>query len=173
MLSSLRRGLLFLVTVLALAPSLPGQVPARWASCKMDSLTTWNCAQYYTGTVTLTSDLKGPDLHQTFRVVATVTGGRVSCQVKGTEVGDFEGPGMLALEPANTENSGEYSFSVWCPESADKRARRRDTPLIMIRDQRATNYAMLEGKDSYDHPDSDEVNGLSGTETITWALRRP
>lgn len=61
--SSLRRSLLLPVVMVALAPPLLGQVSARWSSCKSDSLATFNCAQYYTGKVTLTSDLKGPDIH--------------------------------------------------------------------------------------------------------------
>jgi hypothetical protein len=138
----------------------------------MDSLATFNCAQYYTGTITMTSELKGSDVNQSLLVVATVSAGKVSCKVKGTEVGDFEGAGMLALEHANTENAGEYAISVWCPESAGARPRRGDAPIIAIKDQKSTDYAKLEGKDSYDHPDADAANGLSGTETITWGLRR-
>jgi hypothetical protein len=138
----------------------------------MDSLATWNCAQYYSGTITLTSDLKGSDVHEALRVVATVTGGRVSCQVKGTELGEFEGSGMLVVEHGSTENSGKYGISVWCPEAAGKRPRRGDAPLISVTNQQAAEYATLDGKDSYDHPSADPANGLSGTETITWALRR-
>jgi hypothetical protein len=39
--------------------------------------------------------------------------------------------------------------------------------------QRAANYATLEGKDVHEHPSTDAVNGVTGTETITWMLRRP
>jgi hypothetical protein len=114
-------------------------------SCKTDSLANFNCSQYYSGTVTLTSELKGADLHQSLRVVATVTGGRVSCQVTGTEVGDFQGPGMVAVE-------------------------HHSKPVISVTHQRASDYATLDGKDSY--VSSDEANGTTGTDTITWALRR-
>jgi hypothetical protein len=31
---------------------------------------------------------------------------------------------------------------------------------------------VLQGTDPHEHPDADEVNGLSGTETIVWELRR-
>ncbi len=127
-----RRGLLVLVAMLILAPSLLGQVSGRWSSCKTDSLSTFNCAQYYTGTVTLTSELKGSNLNQSLRIVATVADGRVSCQVKGTEVGDFEGAGMLAVEHENTDNAGEYGISVWCPESSGKRPKRGDAPLVSV-----------------------------------------
>jgi hypothetical protein len=39
-------------------------------------------------------------------------------------------------------------------------------------DQQAADYTILDGKDSYEHPLTDEANGLAGTETITWQLRR-
>lgn len=169
---SLRRGLLVSFLVVALAPALPGQVSARWSACKSDSLSNFNCASYYTGTVTLSSDLKGANINQSLRIVATVTAGKVTCQTRGTETGDIDGPGMLFVEHENTENAGEYRISVWCPESAGKRPTRNDAPLIEIMDQQSRDYGTLEGKDSYDNPNSDEANGLSGTETVTWALRR-
>ena len=80
-----------LVCLVALGPaSLAAQGSAAW-SCRTDSLATFNCAQYYSGTVTLTSQLKMGDATETFSIVATVTAGRVVCRVKGSEVGEFEG----------------------------------------------------------------------------------
>ncbi|HET9707843.1 MAG TPA: hypothetical protein VFP39_06035, partial [Gemmatimonadales bacterium] len=67
---------------------------------------------------------------------------------------------------------GGYSISVWCPEEAGDRSRARTEPQIKIEGQRAASYTTLEGKDSHEHPDADAANGISGTETITWALRR-
>lgn len=168
------QGHFLLVAALVLAPSarLPAQVPARWSACRMDSLATWNCASYYSGTVTLQSELRGTGIHQSFRVEAIVTDGRVRCRISGTESGDFEGPGMLVVEPSDTDNDGEYGLRVWCPESADEPVRRRDSPLIMVQDQRASDFGLLRGTDAHEHPDADAVNGLSGTETITWELRR-
>lgn len=163
--------LLFFPATLSALP-LAAQASGAWSACNMDSLSTWNCARYYSGTVTLTSELKGPNLHQTYRVVATITAGRVVCQVKGSEVGEYEGPGMLAVEHASTMNSGTYRIDVWCPEEAGKRPTRRDSPLIQVMKQPAADYAVLTGKDPHEHPDTDATNGLSGTETIEWALRR-
>ena len=171
--SWLRRSVISLTLVVALAPSLQAQGAAQWSGCKMDSLATYNCGQYYNGTVSLTNDLKGGDVNQSFRAVATVTGGKVSCQIKGTEEGEFSGPGMLAVEHENNMNAGGYSISVWCPSEAGQKPKRDDSPLITVSDKKATNYGVLEGKDSYDNPNADPANGLSGTETITWALRRP
>lgn len=170
---SLRFGQTLLGAVLVMLSSeMQAQAPGRWA-CRADSLAGYNCAQYYDGTVTQTSELKG-SVQQSARIVATVTGGRVICKVSGTEVEAFEGPGMLAVvhEAANVVG-GEYSINVWCPEAPGEATERGSEPQIVIMKQRAANYATLEGKDVHEHPSADAVNGLSGTETITWALRRP
>jgi len=163
-----------LVILLALAPiTHPLHAQAgRW-DCRADSLSGFNCAGYYSGTVTLTSELRGSDLRQALRVAATVTGGRVSCQVSGSEVGEFEGGGMLVVaHEAALAVGGGYSVSVWCPASEGEQPRRGDYPMIEIMRQRAADYAVLEGRDEHEHPDADPTNGLSGTETITWSLRR-
>ena len=34
------------------------------------------------------------------------------------------------------------------------------------------DYTTLEGKETNDHPDADPANGVTGSETITWRLRR-
>jgi hypothetical protein len=166
-----RRMLVSLLPTLV-CPTLAAQIPARWSACRMDSLATWNCASYYTGTVSLTSELRGTGIHQTLRIVATVTGGRVQCRVSGTEAGDYQGPGMLTVEPEGAMDAGEYAINVWCPDAADQPVRRRDAPGIVILHQRAADYGVLQGTDAHEHPDTDEANGLAGTETITWELRR-
>jgi hypothetical protein len=170
-------GLRRLVLPALLLPLLPArllsQIPARWSACRTDSLSSFNCASYYTGTMSLTSELKGSGVNQSRSVVATVQAGRVTCRVKGTETGEFEGPGMLAVELAGGVESGEYKISVWCPEGAGQRPKRGDAPAMETYDQRAGNYTTLDGKDAHEHPEADSANGLSGTETITWNLKRP
>jgi hypothetical protein len=155
----------------ALGPALQAQAAGQWA-CRADSLAGWNCAHYYNGTVTLTSELTG-SVHQTHKVVATVSGGRVICRVSGSDVTEFEAPGMVAVvHEATLVVGGGYSISIWCPEEAGGRPNRRNEPQIKIEGQRAATYATLEGKDSYEHPDADAANGISGTVTVTWTLRR-
>ena len=159
--------------ILLLAPaSVQAQAQGAWSGCKADSLSIWNCAQYYSGTVTITSELKGTDLHETFSAIATITAGRATCKVKGSEVGEFEGPGMVVVEHGSTMNAGDFKINVWCPEAEGERPTRRDSPLIQVMNQRAADYGTLNGKDSWDHPSADDANGITGTETITWQLRR-
>ena len=47
-----------------------------------------------------------------------------------------------------------------------------NSPLIQVMNQRAADYGTLNGKDSWEHPSADAANGVTGTETITWQLRR-
>ena len=170
---SLRRILPAVLVAALLASPLAAQAPGRWG-CRVDSLSGFNCAQYYDGTVTLTSELKGTNVQQTFRAVATVSGGRVRCHVTGSEVGDFEGAGMIAVTHASSQTAGGgYEISIWCPEEAGQAPRRGSSPLITIQHQQAADYSTLQGRDAHQHPDTDAANGLSGTETITWTLRRP
>jgi hypothetical protein len=170
---TLIRRLFILMVAAPLCPgSISAQAPGPWSNCRTDSLSTYNCASYYNGTVTLSGELKGAGVNQSRSIVATIVRGRVTCVVKGPEAPQFEGPGMLAVEHGNTEGAGEYAISVWCPEQAGERPDRSDSPSITISDQRAADYAMLSGKDAHESPDADAANGLTGTETITWALRR-
>jgi hypothetical protein len=167
------RRLALLLLPLVLIPSvLPAQGSAAWSGCKTDSLSNYNCAQYYSGTVSLTSELKSANGTETWSVVATVAGGRVTCKVKGTDTPEFEAPGMLAVEHGSNMNSGAFKIMVWCPQAAGERSTRRDSPSIETYDQRAADYATLDGKDAHEHPNTDAANGVSGTEVITWRLRR-
>ncbi len=167
----MKYALVILLALTAITPRLHAQA-GRW-ECRADSLSGFNCAGYYSGSVTLTSELRGSDLAQTRRVIATVTDGRVSCQVSDSEAGEFGGAGMLAVtHEAALAVGGGYSISVWCPASEGEQSHRGDDAMIVIMQQRAPDYAVLEGRDEHEHPDADAVNGLSGTETITWSLRR-
>ena len=143
-------------------------------TCRADSLSGYNCAHYYTGTVSLASELRGPnDLRQTRRITATITAGRVACRVEDSQAGNFEGPGMLAVHHDAAQSAGgPYSINVWCPESAGERPTRGSSATIEIADQRAANYGSIEGRDEHEHPGADSANGLTGRETITWSLRR-
>ncbi len=79
---------------------------------------------------------------------------------------------MLAAEHDGTGNSGEYTIKIWCPESQGEQPDGGDAPTIQTYDQRSADYGTLEGKDAHEHPDADAANGVTGTETVTWRLRR-
>jgi len=166
-------GLAVAVLALAGGPAPAGaQVSSQWSKCNQDSLSIWNCAVYYSGTVTLASSLKTADGTTTTAITATVTGGKVSCTVRNGADPQFEGPGMLVVETEGPIVGGDYSLQVWCPESAGKRPTRNSYPVIAVQDQKASDYASLTGRDEHEHPDADAANGVSGTETIAWNLKR-
>lgn len=167
------RRLILLVLPLALTPSaLPAQGSAAWSGCRADSLSGYNCAHYYSGTVSLTSELKTGSGTESSSITATVSAGRVTCRVKPSDAPEFEAPGMLAVEHGSNMNSGDFKISVWCPQAAGERSSRRDSPSIETYDQRAADYATLEGRDAHEHPNTDAANGVTGTEVIAWRLRR-
>ena len=160
------------VLVLLSAAPLPAQQTGPWSRCNTDSLSNYNCAQYYSGTVSLTAELKTADGTESRSIVAVVTAGRVTCRVKESGTEEFEGPGMLVAEHESNQNAGGYVIRVWCPESKGERPTRRQSPAIDTYEQRTADYATLEGKDAHEHPDADPANGVSGTETLAWQLRR-
>jgi len=167
-----------LIGILALALILQGRSPVgaqaapSWSACKTDNLSNYNCASYYTGTVTLAAELKTPNGVESRSITATVAAGRVTCRVKGATEPAFDGAGMLVVEHANTANSGQYTIRVWCPDAPGGKPSRDDAPAIDSYERQAASYGVLEGKDQHEHSDADAANGVTGTETITWALRR-
>lgn len=166
------RSLLALPLTVLLPGVLLAQASGDWPKCNMDSLATWNCGSYYTGTVTMASTLKVSGSEEVSSITATVTAGKVSCQVKGPENPEFTGPGMLVVGHETTGNHGGYEINVWCPEAAGQRPSRRDSPIIVIMKKRATDYTRLDGTESFEHPDADAVNGVTGNVTQTWHLQR-
>jgi hypothetical protein len=168
-----RFGVLALaLAALHTAGPLQAQGSKLWTDCKTDSLSTYNCATYYSGTASLTSQLKTPSGTENRSVLATVSAGRVVCRVTDADGSAFEGAGMLVAEHGSNMNSGEYVVRVWCPEAKGQRVKRSDSPIIDTYKQQAADYATLAGKDAHEHPEADEANGVSGTETLAWQLHR-
>jgi hypothetical protein len=167
-------ALVLLPLVLVQGPAhLRAQASGPWSGCKADSLSNWNCAHYYSGTVSYSSELKTADGTENRSITATVAAGKVTCKVKSPDGPAFEGPGMLVAEHASTGTAGgKYTIKAWCPESPGARPTRGASPSIDTYEQQAADYATLEGKDAHEHPDADPANGVSGTETIAWQLRR-
>lgn len=165
-----RIGLLLLPLLLGQVP-LQGQVSPRWSACRGDTLSTWNCASYYSGTFSAVSETKTADGTTTNSIVATFAAGRVTCRIKDSESGDdFEGAGMVAVQHEGTGDAGEYLINIWCPETEGERPSRHDSPMLQSYKQRATDYATLVGKDSF--TENDEANGVTQTVTTTWTFRR-
>lgn len=172
---SCRPGSVTVLAAVLLLPrpaSLHAQVSPAWSACKPDNLSTFNCASYYSGTVTLAATLKTPNGTETRTITATVSAGRVSCRVEGPSDPAFDGPGLIAVEHANTANAGAYTIQIWCPDAPGGKPTHNDAPAIDTYERQATTYGVLEGRDAHEHPDADAANGVTGTETVSWSLRR-
>lgn len=163
--------LLLLVPAFSSAP-LAAQVSPLWSKCRSDTLSTYNCAQYYSGTVSLTSSLTHAGSTTTVSITAAVASGRVTCRTMKSGEPPVEAGGMLAVQHDGTLDAGGYEVLVWCPEGSRARLDRTAAPTIAVRKVEAADYAILSGKDQYEHPDADSVNGVTGTETVSWNLRR-
>jgi hypothetical protein len=173
MTGSFRTGLLIAVAAVAFGVGgLTAQRPPAWTACKTDSLSTYNCASYYSGTVTLNSTLKAAGVNEFTVVTATVTAGKVLCQLKTNEIAEFTAPGMIMVEHDNNANAGGYEIKIWCPEEPGQRVTRDDYPMIEVMKQESRDYTRLDGEESYEHPDTDGVNGVSGNVTTSWHLER-
>lgn len=161
------------VAVIVLPLTLQAQVPAAWSDCRADSLAGWNCARYYSGTVTFRSELAvAAEGRSAVTITASIAAGRVTCRVEGTDVERFEGAGMLAVITEGPIAGGTYDIVLWCPGEAGEAMTRDAYPVVEIRKRRAASFTLLEGSDAWEHPDADPVNGVSGSETVTWSLRR-
>lgn len=166
-----RRIGLLLLPMLLCQVSLQAQVSPRWSACRGDTLSTYNCASYYSGTFSTTSETKTADGTTTSSVVATLAAGRLTCRIKDSESGDdFEGAGMVAVQHEGTGDAGEYLIIIWCPETEGDRPSRHEPANLQSYKQRAADYATLVGKDSF--TEADEANGVTQTVTTTWTFKR-
>ena len=164
-----RLGLLLLPMLLSQVP-VGAQVSPRWSACRGDTLSTYNCASYYSGTFSTASETKTADATTTSSVVATLAGGRLTCRIKDSESGDFEAAGMVAVQHEGTGDAGEYLILIWCPETEGDHPSRHEEPNLQSYKKRAADYATLEGKDSF--TEKDEANGVTQTVNTTWSFKR-
>lgn len=107
---------------------------------------------------------------------------------KYTEQGTIGGKGLFALEtPKGIVSDATYTIRIACPTPATQwRAEERGQPvktgsepwapadlkvaLIEIIEKPEVDFTLLEGKETYPHPESDEANAVTGTVRITWRL---
>jgi hypothetical protein len=108
--------------------------------------------------------------------------------------GRISGSGLLIVEKPHsdpTDKSGQYQISVACPSAelrwssvpkgggygpptsgvtpARPATENRGADAI-IYEHEATDLSRLAGTETYEHPDADAVNHVTGTVTITWSL---
>ncbi len=154
-----------------LGSTLAAQDRATIAAMCEPVLVHCNYAKFYSGTIGWTATLKAPGLDSRGAYEATVTRGKVQCQAKTTDDGEFSGPGLLVVEKPRsspTDRRGNYLIRVSCPSGPDEEI--SIDGGLQIDERAAADFALLEGTESYPHPDSDEVNKVTGTMTVRWRL---
>jgi len=141
-----------------------------------------NYAGLYTGTFSWTSVLDAGSTHYVESVTVTVTNGRAVCNGSVVETGNGQTPnrtvagaGLFAVEFSGWSNNS-YLITAACPTPADAGTPSRPAELghfEMKSDwQPAKGLGVdLVGKNSYPSPDSDPLNGVTGTVTIGWTLK--
>ncbi|HUT60026.1 MAG TPA: hypothetical protein VNA25_19445 [Phycisphaerae bacterium] len=115
-----------------------------------------------------------------------------------TEEGPVSGSGFLVVEKpfaSSTDRSGKYLISVWSPSAATKWS---NVPKVdgygpptsgtipaepaswrgheadeIIYEHDTEDFSLLAGTETYEHPEADAANHVTGTVTITWNLSMP
>jgi hypothetical protein len=156
-----------------------------------------NYAHLYSGSFSWQSELLGPYGQNRRSVTVTVVKGTATCDgsetdvniskvgdqtYTTTEVGTIKGPGLIAVEFEN-DSAGAVIYRVTgaCPSPRWEAARQSPVqPAELGNSYEEESYnqpasAMwidLVGNRSELHPDTDQVNGVSGTIRVTWSLKR-
>ncbi len=144
-------------------------------------LVSCNIGDHYSGTFKRLSVVEYPGGKTTEDVAARVVRGKTSCEGSITstdpsaETGPIRGDGLLAVEwGKGTEDDPEqpwYRIAVACPGVNGSPARMGGSEIDTYKQPRRT-FSLLEGKSEEEHPETDEVNGVTGTVRLSWSLSR-
>ncbi|MEO7966488.1 MAG: hypothetical protein ABIT38_21530 [Gemmatimonadaceae bacterium] len=152
-----------------------------------------NYGHLYTGTFSWTSTLTSATSNYSEEVHVAIANGKATCvgtvheTQKNTNPlsGSLSGPGLFAVEFEN-DSAGKpiYRITAACPtfaypQTADAAATPSRPAELGHNDrttyeQPATGVALasLQGSSTYPSPDEDSVNGVTGTVTVKWTLRK-
>ena len=189
---SLRARLACLLTVVALplyspSPSSAGaQTPTQEPPCKM-TVVSCNYAYLYSGQFSWSNTLNGPASQFHEQVTVGVNNGVADCvgTVRETSNGQttsgtVSGPGLFAVEfERDSTNQLVYRITAACPTAAGMGSPVQKAELghhdYETYQQRATTIGqkVLKGGSNYPAPETDSVNGVTGTVQVTWNITRP
>ncbi len=146
-----------------------------------------NYAYLYSGQFMWDNTLNGSASQFHEQVTVGVINGVANClgTVKETEhgpttTGTISGPGLFAVEfERDSVNQLVYRLTAACPTVAGMGSPVQRAELghhdMETYQQRATAIAqkLIEGGASYPAPETDPVNGVTGTVQISWRITRP
>ena len=176
------RAALALGLVIAALPSHSAQEP----TCQM-KVVSCNYAYLYSGQFSWTNTIKGSASQFHEQVTVGVKNGVADCLGTVTDTdngqtttGKVSGPGLFAVEfERDSTNKLVYRITAACPtaegmgspvQRAELGHHDRETYQ-----QRATTIGQkaLQGGSNYPAPETDSVNGVTGSVQVTWNITRP
>jgi hypothetical protein len=150
-----------------------------------------NYAHLYSGGFSWNDSLKGAKSSTFIAMRADIDGLRVACNGTetmtdegGTKVLKSQGTGLVAVEFKDDENQRPaYNITVACPSPGDAETPSQPAELGHFDQQtydqlktsggpRIIPGVALIGSSRYENPAADSVNGVTGTVTVTWNLKR-
>ena len=186
---SLRALLAVLLAVVALPlysrSSAGAQAPTQEPPCKM-TVVSCNYAYLYSGQFSWENTINGPASQFHEQVTVGVKNGVANClgTVRETSngqttAGTVSGPGLFAVEfERDSTNQLVYRITAACPTAAGMGSPVQKAELghhdYETYEQRATTIGqkVLTGGSSYPAPETDSVNGVTGTVKVAWNIAR-
>ena len=187
---SLPARLAVLLIIVALPPYAPSpagaQAPTETPPCQM-KVVSCNYAHLYSGQFSWSNTIDGPASQFREQVTVGVKDGVADCvgTVRETSNGQttsgtVSGPGLFAVEfERDSTNQLVYRITAACPTAAGMGSPVQKAELghhdYETYQQRATTIGqkVLKGGSNYPAPETDSVNGVTGTVQVTWNITRP
>ena len=187
---SLPARLALLLILVALPPYFPSsagaQTPPQEPRCQM-KVVSCNYAYLYTGQFSWTNTINGSASQFREQVTVGVKNGVADCTGTVRETsngqttsGTVSGPGLFAVEfERDSTNKLVYRITAACPTAAGTGSPAQPAELghhdQQTYEQRATTIGqkVLQGSSNYPAPETDAVNGVTGTVQVTWNITRP
>jgi hypothetical protein len=182
--------LALLLAVVALPLHVPvsagAQTPAQEPKCQM-KVVSCNYAYLYSGQFSWTNTINGSASQFREQVTVGVKNGVADCSGTVRETsngqttsGTVSGPGLFAVEfERDSANKLVYRITAACPTAAGMGSPVHPAELghhdQQTYEQRATMIGQktLQGSSNYPAPETDSVNGVTGTVQVTWNITRP
>ncbi len=184
-----RMMLVAAVVATTVAPGKPVRLDAGQApACKM-TVVSCNYAHLYGGTFGWQMVLRDADSRTDLSVTVNVIAGAAVCSgsetmyeaASGTTRGVISGAGLIAVEfGPDSANKLSYTITAACPGPAFPGANSGPPTTISqgthqeTYTQPATSIGMTPLKGTWQIPaaETDSINGVTGTLTVTWGLKR-
>ena len=154
--------------------------------CQM-KVVSCNYAYLYSGRFSWTNALNGPASQFKEQVSVSVNNGVADClgtvhetSNGQTQNGTISGPGLFAVEfELDSANKLVYRITAACPTAAGMGSPVQPAELghhdMTTYEQRPATIAQktMQGTSNYPAPETDPVNGVTGTVQVTWNITRP